>query len=68
MQFLDFSTVLFYGLRPNRMKWEKTKTAHLLKNSDSGTYYARLYRDGKEVWKSLKTQVYSVAAGTPFLV
>jgi integrase len=43
------------------MKWQKTKTAHLLKNSDSGRYYARLYRDGKEVWKSLKTEVYSVA-------
>ena len=43
------------------MKWQKTKTAHLLKNSDSGRYYARLYRDGKEVWKSLKTESYSVA-------
>jgi integrase len=43
------------------MAWEKTKTPHLLKNSDSGVYYARLYRDGKEVWKSLKTTGYSVA-------
>lgn len=43
------------------MKWEKTKTAHLLRNSDSGTYYARLYRDGKQIWRSLKTNVYSVA-------
>jgi integrase len=43
------------------MAWQKTKVQFLLKNSDSGVYYARLYRDGKEIWKSLKTDVFSVA-------
>ena len=44
-----------------KAKWQKTKTAHLLRNSESGKYYARLYRDGKEIWKSLKTKSYPVA-------
>jgi hypothetical protein len=43
------------------MAWQKTKVQFLLKNSDSGVYYARLYRDGKEIWKSLKTDAFSVA-------
>jgi len=42
-------------------KWQKTKTQFLLRNTDSGRFYARLYREGREVWKSLKTDVYSVA-------
>lgn len=41
--------------------WQKTKTQFLLRNSDSGQYYARLYRNGKQVWKTLKTDVLSVA-------
>jgi integrase len=43
------------------MAWEATKVQFLLRNSDSGRYYARLYRGGKESWKSLKTKVFSVA-------
>jgi integrase len=43
------------------MAWQKTKVQFLLRNSDSRKYYARIYRDGKEVWKSLKTDVFSVA-------
>ena len=42
-------------------RWKKTKVQFLLQNSESGVYYARLFRGGKEVWKSLKTDVYSVA-------
>jgi integrase len=42
-------------------KWQKTRTPHLLKNSDSGIYYAILYRDGRQHWLSLKTTSYSVA-------
>jgi integrase len=41
--------------------WQKTKTQFLLRNSESGVYYARLYWNGKQIWKSLKTDVYSVA-------
>ena len=43
------------------MAWETTKTQHLLKNSESGVYYARIRQGGKQVWQSLKTDVYSVA-------
>jgi hypothetical protein len=43
------------------MAWETTKTQHLLKNSESGVYYARIKQGGKQVWQSLKTDVYSVA-------
>ena len=42
-------------------KWEKTKTQFLLRNTESGIYYGRAYAQGKEVWKSLKTDVASVA-------
>src|SRR5262245_58293406 len=43
------------------MAWETTKTQHLPKNSESGVYYARIKRGGKQVWLSLKTDIYSVA-------
>jgi hypothetical protein len=36
-----------------QVKWQKTKTPLLLRNTDPGRYYARLCRDGKKVWKSL---------------
>jgi integrase len=42
-------------------KWKATKVQFLLQNTESGVYYARLYRDGKQIWKSLKTDVFSVA-------
>ena len=61
MIFAAFSTVTFYGPRVTNKKWQKTKTQFLLRNAESGIFYARLYRDGREVWKSLKTDVYSVA-------
>jgi integrase len=41
--------------------WKPTKTQFLYQNTDSGVFYARLYRDGRQIWKSLKTQLYSVA-------
>jgi hypothetical protein len=43
------------------MAWQKTKTQFLLKNSESGRYYARFYRGKREIWKALRTNVYSVA-------
>jgi hypothetical protein len=33
----------------------------LWQNIEHETYYARLFRDGKEHWKSLKTDIFSVA-------
>ena len=40
--------------------WEKTRHQNLVRHK-SGRYYARLYLNGKEVWKSLKTDHFSVA-------
>ncbi len=42
-------------------RWEKTRLQNLVRNQASGRYYARLYLDSKEVWKSLKTSHFSVA-------
>ena len=40
--------------------WEKTRRQNLVRHK-SGSYYARLFLNGKEVWKSLKTKHFSVA-------
>lgn len=40
--------------------WEKTRLQNLVRHR-SGRYYARLYLNGKEIWKSLKTAHFSVA-------
>ncbi len=40
--------------------WEKTKRQNLVRHK-SGRYYARLFLNGKEIWKSLKTSHFSVA-------
>lgn len=40
--------------------WEKTKVQHLVRHK-SGRYYARLFLNGSEMWKSLKTSHQSVA-------
>ncbi len=42
-------------------RWEKTRLQNLVRHKDSKKYYARIWRDGKEVWKSLKTSHFSVA-------
>jgi integrase len=41
-------------------RWERTRLQNLVRHK-SGTYYARAFADGKEVWKSLKTPHFSVA-------
>ena len=40
--------------------WTKTRVQNLVKHR-SGVYYARLYTNGKEQWKSLKTELLEVA-------
>ena len=40
--------------------WEKTKRQNLVRHK-SGRYYARLFLNNKEIWKSLKTEHFSVA-------
>jgi integrase len=62
--FARFSTVFFYGVVVNAdtapKYWEKTRHNNLVRHTN-GRYYARLYRNGKEKWQSLKTTHYSVA-------
>jgi hypothetical protein len=45
--------------------WKKTRIQFLWQNIGHGTYYARLFRDGKEHWKSPKTDVCSVVQDWP---
>ena len=40
--------------------WEKTRLQNLVRHK-SGRYYARLFLNGKEIWKTLKTSHFSVA-------
>jgi integrase len=42
-------------------RWEKTRLQNLVRHKSSGNYYARAYGGGKEVWKSLRTDRFSVA-------
>lgn len=60
-----FSTPRFYTLRMKTSKggktWERTNVTNLLRNGQSGTYYARVKVNGKEKWRTLKTKVFSVA-------
>ena len=44
-----------------RKKWERTNFTNLLRNGQSGTYYARVKVNGKEKWRTLRTKVFSVA-------
>lgn len=42
-------------------KWQQTTTSNLLKNVQSGVYYARVKVDGKQKWRTLKTTILTVA-------
>ena len=44
---------------PNKT-WEKTKVQNLVRHK-SGRYYARTFSNNKEVWKTLRTEHFSVA-------
>src|SRR5258708_35410490 len=45
----------------SKVKWKPTKVQFLLKDEISGRYYARFWRDNKAVWRTLKTDVFTVA-------
>src|SRR4051812_31202297 len=47
---------------PSPKYWTKTRLNNLVRHAN-GRYYARLYRDGKEIWKSLKTSHFGIAEG-----
>src|SRR5271156_4490827 len=53
--------LLFLRSTSTSKTWKRTKVQFLWQNIEHGTYYARLFRDSKEHWKSLKTDVFSVA-------
>jgi hypothetical protein len=42
-------------------KWIKTRVQHVYRHRDSGRYYVRGFRQGKEIWKTLKTKSAEVA-------
>ena len=44
----------------DRKTWETTRLQNLVRHK-SGWYYARLFLNGKEIWRSLKTAHFSVA-------
>ena len=41
--------------------WEKTKVQCLVRHLPSGTYYARVRAGGKLIWRTLKTDQFTVA-------
>ena len=55
-----YSTVHLVKERKPTKRWERTRLQNLVRHK-SGTYYARAFAGGKEVWKSLKTSHFSVA-------
>jgi integrase len=42
-------------------RWERTNVTNLLRSGESGIYYARVKSNGKQKWRSLKTNLFSVA-------
>ena len=46
---------------PRAADWIKTKTQFVYRHKQSGRYYVRAYRQGREVWRALDTDVYDVA-------
>src|SRR6266702_3474231 len=55
-----YSTVGLVKLRKPTKTWKRTRLQNLIRHK-SGSYYARAFAGGKEVWKSLKTSHFSVA-------
>ncbi len=52
------------SLEPKQSRWVPTRTQHVYRDNHSGRYYCRSYRDGKEIWRSLRTLSYKVAKRT----
>ena len=57
-------TVVFYGLGMSAAvslkTWNRTSVQNLVRHKSRG-YYARIFANGKETWKSLKTDILEVA-------
>ena len=55
-----YSTVNVVKVQKPTKTWKRTRTQNLIRHK-SGSYYARAFAGGKEVWKSLRTSHLSVA-------
>ena len=60
---LDFYTICMKtnSSENTESRWQKTPVANLVRNVQSGNYYARIRVRGKLIWKSLNTDRISVA-------
>ncbi len=45
----------------NKPTWQRTRIQNLLKNSKSGRFYGRWVISGKQIWRALDTDVFTVA-------
>ena len=45
----------------NKPNWQRTSVQNLLKDSRSGRFYGRWIVSGKQIWRSLRTDVFTVA-------
>jgi hypothetical protein len=60
---LRFAVIFYGGLvkaSATVKTWQKTRLQNLVRHK-SDRYYARLFLDGKEIWRSLDTSHFSVA-------
>lgn len=44
----------------SEQQWERTNVTNLLRNRQSGKYYARVKVNGKQKWRALKSEIFSV--------
>lgn len=45
----------------NKPNWQRTSVQNLLKDSRSGRFYGRWIVSGKQIWRSLRTDIFTVA-------
>jgi integrase len=48
-------------MRNGKKMWATTRESNLLRNVPSGRYYARFTLSGKQIWRNLRTDIWSVA-------
>lgn len=56
----DFTTKIFMAGSPKKKRWRKTRVQNLFRH-ENGSYYVRVRLNGKQVWRSTKTQLLEVA-------
>jgi integrase len=58
--FEDFTRKIFMAGSPKKKRWHKTRVQNLFRH-ENGSYYVRVRVNGKQVWRSTKTQVLEIA-------